>query len=270
MNSQEFDMKSRKLGSATVASNPSRSRRALLVGLTMLLTLPAHAGLSSIFGRVTGHEETGRLSIVLVDVTGSVNGADWTLYERSFQQLLAANRAGDRIVLARIGSDPASRFIALADRSCPLAHKRLEDEMAIKRTNAALAEDFAKIRAETAKPQKSTFILDAISATGQIFNQGRDKKQTLNLLVLSDMIEESPIANFLNGSPQDASTKSLIETRRIQGLLTDLRGVDVYVVGASGKNAEHMVKIQRFWTALFSASSASLQEYGRNIPTIKR
>lgn len=270
MTSKEFDTKSKSFASSTPADNLSRSRRALVVGLSMLVALPAHAGLTELFGRVTGHEDHGRLAVVLIDTTGSVNGADWSLYERSFQQLLAANRAGDRIVLARIGSDPASRFIALADRSIALTHKRFEDEMTLKRTNATLAEDFAKIRTDTAQPQKSTLILDAITATGQIFRQGRDTQQVLTLLVLSDMLEESPIANFLHSTLQDASTKSLIETRRSQGLLPDLRGVDVYVVGASGKNAAHMVKVQNFWTAVFSASNASLKEYGRNIPTIQR
>jgi hypothetical protein len=158
--------------------------------------------------------------------------------------------------------------MALADRSIALKNVRLEDENAVRHAKVALSEDFARIRGEAAKPQNATLILDAISASAQLFTQARANNQDLTLLVLSDMVEESTVANFARVPPDDASSRRIIEVRRSQGLLPDLHGVKTFVVGASGKNAEQMMRIQRFWGAYFAACNASLQDYGRTVPSI--
>ena len=230
----------------------------------------AHAGLSDLVARVTGGEAAGRLSVVLVDVTASVSGADWTLYERAFEALLKTNLVGDRVVLATIGDLPVSKFIAQADRTITVKHKRLEDEASLKRVNAQLADDFVQVKAAAAKPAKATYILDAISATNQLFAQARAQRQALTLMVLSDMIEESPVANFARGTIDNGYATRLIDKRRIQGLLPDLHGVRVYVAGAGGKSGEQMARVQSFWTTFFSATGAELKEYGRNPGSISR
>lgn len=253
------------------ADNGTQVLRRAFLGLVAVSAMhSAHAGLSDLVARVTGNEDPGCLNVVLVDVTASISSDDWALYERGFSGLIETNRAGDRIVLGAIGDRPASKFIARADRAIPLKHKRLEDEANLKRANAQLMDDFAQVRSSSATPAKATFILDAISASEQLFAQGRAQKQALNLLVLSDMIEESPVANFARGPIDAAYAKKLIEARRAQGLLPDLRGVRVYVVGAGGKNGEQMARVQLFWTTFFSATGASLQAYGRNPGPVSR
>ena len=253
------------------ATNGTHVPRRTFLGLAAAAAMhSAHAGLSDLVARVTGTEDPGCLSVVLVDVTASISSADWALYERGFSGLIETNRVGDRIVLGAIGDRPVSKFIARADRAISLKHKRLEDEANLKRANAQLMDDFAQVRSSSATPAKATFILDAISATEQLFAQGRSQKQTLNLLLLSDMVEESPAANFARSPVDAAYAKKLIETRRTQGLLPDLRGVRVYVVGAGGRNGEQMARVQMFWATYFSATGASLQAYGRNPGPVSR
>lgn len=240
------------------------SRRAFLIMAVALSIQSAHAGLGQLLERVTGSGEAGRLAVVLVDVTGSIDSADWVLYERSMQALLATNRPGDRVVLGAVGDQPMSKFIATADRGIVNKHKRLEDEAALKRANTVLGEDFAQLRGQATKPSKATYLLDSIAATGQLFAQGRAKQQGLTLLILSDMVEESPAANFARQPLDENTGRKLIEARRAQGLLPDLAGVRVYVVGASGRSAEQMSRVQGFWRAFFAASGATVQDYGRN------
>lgn len=49
----------------------------------------------------------------------------------------------------------------------------------------------------------------------------------------------------------------------MSGLLPNLADVDVYAVGAGGKNAEQMARIHKFWSAFFEATHAWLRAYGR-------
>ena len=245
-------------------------RRVFLGALAASAVRGAHAGLSDLVARVTGGEAAGRLSVVLIDVTASVSGPDWTLYERAFEALLKTNVVGDHVVLASIGDRPVSKFIAQADRTITVKHKRLEDETSLKRVNAQLVDDFLQIKAAATKPAKATYILDAISATDQLFEQARARRQALTLVVLSDMIEESPVANFARGTPDTVYTTKLIEKRRNQGLLPDLHGVRVHVAGAGGKNGEQMARVQAFWSTFFSATRAELKEYGRNPGSVSR
>jgi hypothetical protein len=84
------------------------------------------------------------------------------------------------------------------------------------------------------------------------------------------MVEESPIANFARQPVDEIAGRKLIDARRTQGLFPDLTGVRVYVVGASGRSGEQMNRIQGFWRAFFSASGATVQDYGRNPAELAR
>lgn len=242
----------------------------MLAITTLLLARLANAGLSEVMEQLMGAQSPNRLAVVLVDTTGSINNADWALYERSYQVLLDSNKVGDRVVLATISDQPVTRFIAIADRTIIRKNIRLEDEASLKRTNTALTQDFQQTKAQTTKPAQATYILDSLTATEQLFSQARAKHQQITLLVLSDMIEESPAANFSRKPPNEASAKQIINTRRTQGLLPDLNDVQVYVVGAGGKSGEQMVRIQKFWINYFSNTGATVQAYGRNPAEIMR
>ncbi len=244
-------------------------RRRMLLGLLGLaLAAPSQAGLTNLVNQVTGSADGGRLAVVLVDVSSSVGAEDWRLYEQAFSELLASSRSGDRVVLAAVGSTPGSRFLVHADRTMARVNRRLEDEATLKRARAALSEDFQALRAKSSVPAKATYLLDAIGATESLFEQGRRVKQRTVLVVLSDMVEESPVANFARVSIDDGYIKQLIDTRRAQKLLPNLQGVGVHAVGASGNTAQHMAALKTLWTQYFSAANAQLLHYARSLPKI--
>lgn len=230
----------------------------------------AYAGIADTLEQLIGKQAPNRIAVVLVDTTGSIANADWTLYDRSFQELLKSNLAGDRVVLATISDQPVTKFIAASDHTIERKDIHLIDEAVLTRTNKALSQDFQQTRSQTSKPAKATFILDTITAVDQIFAQARAKNLQMTLLILSDMIEESPSANFARKTPNEITIKKVIDGRHSQSLLPDLTNVQVYIVGAGGKSGEQMAHIHKFWDAYFSAAGASVQDYGRNPPEFIR
>lgn len=207
----------------------------------------------------------GRLSVVLVDTTASISTADKQLYEGAMQAILAHARPGDRIVLAAVNDRPGSGFVAYADHGFRFDGNSMHDEARARRTRAAVHADFVKLCADNPAPAKATLLIDAVAAVGEIFAQGRAKGQTLQLLLLSDMIEESPTANFARETITPALTERLLEGQRRRGLLPDLKGVLVHVVGAAGTDAAHMARIRGFWQAYFATAGGKLSAYGRTV-----
>jgi hypothetical protein len=222
----------------------------------------AAAGLGDrLGGLLKGHP--GKLSVVLVDTTGSIASEDWQLYERAMQALLAGTKPGDRIVLAAVADRPASKFIAHADHRLPGGGNTMQDEVRGRRTRQALQADFEALRQPKGAPARATCIVDAVAAAAEVLAQGRDAGQALQLLVLSDMIEESPVANFEREKVTPALTERVLGQLRQRKLLPTLAGVQVHVVGAAGRSAEHMAQVKAFWLAFFAATGAQVGSYGR-------
>ena len=205
----------------------------------------------------------GKLSVALVDTTGSIAAEDWQLYERAMQALLAGAKPGDRIVLGEVADRPASRFIAHADHRFANAGNTMQDEVRGRRTRQALKADFETLRKPKGAPARATCILDAVAAAAEVLAQGRQAGQALQLLVLSDMIEESPLANFEREKVTPGVTERVLGQLRQRRLLPSLSGVQVHVVGASGRSAEHMMQVKGFWLAYFAAAGAQVGSYGR-------
>ena len=89
-----------------------------------------------------------------------------------------------------------------------------------------------------------------------------------SLVVLSDMVARSPQL-ALNRAFSEANIDGTVAELQAQGLVPDIAGVEVYVVGAgvaSGDElpGETIVAIQRFWEALFAAAGSELkpERYG--------
>lgn len=224
----------------------------------------AQAGAMDFLKGMLGHDPRQRLIVIQIDVTGSISEQDWQLYEQAYGQVINNLQPGDRVVVSAIGDKPASRFVSIRDESVPKSEGiRLKDDAAIRKLREHLKTDFSQLRTQSAQSVRATCILDAISAAEQVFAQGRAQQRELVYLVLSDMVEESPIANFAKKRVDEAMTARLLEGRRKGGLLPNLAEVEVYVVGAGGKNGEQMVRIHQFWSAYFEATQARLRAYGR-------
>jgi hypothetical protein len=203
------------------------------------------------------------LTVALVDTTGSIAQEDWQLYERAMHALIDSAGAGDRIVMAAVHDRPGSRFQVHADHSFNADGNSMQQAVRARRTRDAVKADFVALRSARQQPARATLLIDAVSATGELFAQGRARGQTLRLLVLSDMLEEGPTANFAREAVTPALVERVIEGQRRRALLPDLANVRVSVVGASGRNAAHMSSVRGFWQSFFAASGAHVEAYGR-------
>lgn len=83
------------------------------------------------------------------------------------------------------------------------------------------------------------------------------------LVVLSDMIQESPDYNFakLAGPASSEASRILIELRE-RGRIPDLKGTKIFVHGRTGNSNLQIENIERFWRKYFAATQGELVAYG--------
>jgi hypothetical protein len=205
-----------------------------------------------------GIGEAPRTTIALIDRSGSINPEDLSIYQESLNAIGADLDSGDRFVVANIGDSTRSEFRPEFDLQVPESDKRIEREAAVRtahaRLNAALPE---LLPGEDRPPSSATRILDAIAAASQAY--GPAPHEGARLLLLSDGVEESAVANLakIEGVGEIVG---VIEEVRSAGLLPDLRGVEISVIGAGGANYP---AVRAFWTAYANATGAKLVNYGR-------
>lgn len=119
-----------------------------------------------------------------------------------------------------------------------------------------------------AKPAPSTDLMNAFQLAEQVFtsNECRGAKEK-TLLVFSDMLEQSKRYNFDSERLTDKRISEIIARERKDGHLPDLKGVRVWVAGATASaggsrrvNPEKIYQIRNFWLAYFKASGADLSK----------
>ncbi len=79
------------------------------------------------------------------------------------------------------------------------------------------------------------------------------------VLSLSSVFSYS-IANLDRAALDSAAIGAALARARAEGLLPDLAGVELHIVGAGGR---HYGAVERFWRAYAEATGARLAGYGR-------
>lgn len=218
----------------------------------------AQAGLEDIVGRMLGTIKP-QTTVVLLDRSASIALEDKALYLASLDGVSESLVAGDRVMLARIGDRARSGFRVEQDVTVERTGKRLNDREAVDKAKLILkayAADF--VGSNDQNPAKHTLILEAISAAAEAY--GAAPREGAHLVLLTDGIEESNLANFKHGRMDEAAITAILKRIQLSGLLPNLRGVNVYLVGAGGSN---YAEIERFWRRYFAKTGATLKSYGR-------
>lgn len=197
-----------------------------------------------------------RTTVVLVDASGSINTADREIYLQSLQAVGETLAAGDRVLVARVGDQSRSDFRAASDITVKQTGIRLDEEEAVEKARAELAQRAAELIAP--ENAKSTRIMEAITAAAEAF--GPVPREGGYLLLLTDAVEESDLANFARTAPNETAIASVLQKAKKAGLVPDLQGVNVSLVGAGGS---HYAEIEQFWRAYFAETGATLKSYGR-------
>ena len=197
-----------------------------------------------------------RTTVVLVDASGSIKPADREIYLQSLQAVGATLAAGDRILVARVGDQSRSDFRAASDITVKHTGIRLDEEEALEKARADLSQRAAALIAP--ENAKSTRIMETIAAAAETF--GSFPRKNGYLLLLTDGVEESATANFARSAPNGAVIASVLQKAKKAGLVPDLQGVNVSLVGAGGS---HYAGIEQFWRAYFAETGATIKSYGR-------
>jgi hypothetical protein len=102
---------------------------------------------------------------------------------------------------------------------------------------------------------KTTEIIAGIREAAQQFKKENAREKYL--VILSDMVEESEYYNF---AKKKVDAGQILKKEADEGRLPDLKGVKVYVSGATAKNESKMDEIRKFWLEYFKITGADLNE----------
>lgn len=201
--------------------------------------------------------------VVLIDRSGSIAPGDRNIYARSIDSIGDGLDTGGRMLVAEIGDTDRSRFQTLLDLRAEDSDVRLKREANLRKARAELADAIPGLLPEgPGEAADSTRILEAIAAASEAFRPGAGEAG--RLFILSDGVEEGPVVNLarLPGGPE--AIGSALEEARATGLLPDLRGVKIYIIGAGGDGTSMGVQgIRSFWQAYADATGATLVRIGR-------
>jgi hypothetical protein len=194
------------------------------------------------------------LFVVFVDASQSRSPEDWSIYDETFTTLLTHVKPGDRIVVGPISASTLRTFRPSIDRTVAKTGIVLNDEEDLQRVEDDVRKSFVALR--DARSENETHILEALDIAAQL-HAADTKRPRCRVVILSDMLENSPEARFARAEITPSMTQSLIEKRRSHGALPNLSGIEVDVAGASAPNAEMFHAVREFWLSYFQAAGAT-------------
>jgi hypothetical protein len=204
-----------------------------------------------------------KVNVVLIDRSGSIPAEDRKLYARSIEGIGAGINAGGRVLVAEIGDTDRSHFRTLLDIRVEDSDVRLKREGNLRKARTELTEALPILLPEAPGPAAgSTRILETIAAAAEAFHA--DSARGGRLFILSDAIEESRAVNLARLPAGPDAVAGAIAEARTAGLLPDLKGVDLHIIGAGGDGTPSGVEgIRAFWQAYAEATGATLVNIGR-------
>ena len=220
-------------------------------GLVPLVSALAVAGCHDAQGRESPSQ--AHSYIVGIDISGSRTKTDLEESRKLLDGLIDRLQAGDRLTLIEVyqgGRQPARQWsdsIRTPRNSEPTGSdlRRLNDFKAIARIQTSILFDSVR-----AKEIQSTDIFGTLARAADYARASRNRPTTL--LLLSDMINETPSVNMISKEiPGDSWIRHLAAAKRIP----QLGGVCVVVAGADVSSA-HGAAIRDFWNKYFEAAGA--------------
>jgi hypothetical protein len=213
--------------------------------------------------------ERGTALVIFVDFSGSIQSGQRASFRREIEgQIMPSLGPGDRVVVAPIHDKTLTAFRPFAEVILPVkpvfsgwANNVIKFNQQAQASDAqfrALKEAFRVEVAEglaRAPASPHTDIFSSLIVTEKLFADERRRKV---LLLMSDMIEDTPTYNFEKIRWGTDTTPRLLAELEAKRMVADLSGVCVYVSGASARTAELAQHIGRFWEAYFKQARADL------------
>jgi hypothetical protein len=216
-------------------------------------------------------EETPRVIVVLVDMSGSTNLARRTVYREAFEKIYENLRQGDRIMVGTITGRSYIDFKPTVDVEIPKKSIWVNRIQFERKLTEAKEEIRMKVEGLLSHKRGTprTEILNSLNIADTIFHN--EKRQKI-LVVLSDMIQDSREYNFAHVQVTDTYINKVIRYRQKHNLIPNLTDVKVYVAGASGADSNKFRSVERFWARYFEKSGAdfSPHRYGHSLISFEK
>lgn len=221
----------------------------------------------------------GKTVVVLTDVSGSVRDREAiSNYEDAFRKVVATLDPGDVLVVAWISARSESEPRLPINEVMPAVRKtvsnRLSEEAARKTAEEALVprkkaliHRFDALLEAPERAAPTTDILGALELAHRIFESYSRSKRAL--VVLSDMVQESPELSLKNQALGPRQRSRLVGNLHRKGRIPRLSGVRVWVVGARNSEVRRFREIRSFWMEVFKAAGARLNEADYGGPLIR-
>ena len=211
-----------------------------------------------------GPSRPPRLIVLLDDLSGSRRKMDRTNQQTTINNIVTSLKAAeepaaaDKLVVAAIGDAPLSEF-AVINSSMITYVGRPDRSQQIAAQREKLSTMIGSI--EPLAASRETRIFDALAGSAEVL--AADPSRRPAVCIVSDMLEDSPIAKFAFAAPTEHTTRGILNRLKIQGLVPDLKGAEVYVTGGGGKDGAAYEAIKHFWQAYFVNAKGNLVSYTR-------
>jgi hypothetical protein len=240
------------------------------LGFAVLIALLLSAGC-----QISGTQTNNTNSVFIfsaIDVSGTTAG-ERSAYASDFSKILDQMKGGDTLWADVITeSSLATARIPIKAEFAPYsAFTSNEDDYPkqLVAQKAALNEKLAQWITTQKTPR--TTILDAMLLAQKVLRGEKATAASRRVLVIfSDMLEDDGQYRFdcMNLSP--AAVQQILKREKAAGRIADLRGVTVFVAGATADRKLDRRKIQQieaFWRAYFSMAGTELSDerYGASL-----
>ena len=207
--------------------------------------------------------------VVLLDKTASVKDQKG-VFSSAVKKIIGSLGPGDRFRLAEITGSSAADFDFVLKTRIPKnpPYNVLETNEAEYRDTVNKLDKKRKLIRQKLLEQTKSELAKRPSAMqtdlfGAIYTASlylSDKKGKKILVVLSDMIEENDHWRFNKVKWTQTLEQKILSREEKLGLVPNMHGIEVYVVGARGNSLEVMQNIRHFWEAYFKKAGATFTE----------
>lgn len=223
--------------------------------------------------------QTGKVICVLFDLSETTNTPVIRKnYLDKFRMVLHTMKPGDVIEAALITEKSSSELNLSIECEFPVIESKSNTELFEKearlRTDAMLSHkmDSLLLVADSVlfKPKRKilqTEIMSSLQVAERVFKSFKQPRKIL--VIFSDMMEDSKHYNFERENFIGTRINKIITEQKEKKLLPDLKGVKIYVAGASHKDSEKYNATKLFWFEYFKSTGTEIeqQNYGAALIT---
>jgi hypothetical protein len=222
-------------------------------------------------GRASAQEKLNLVIAVDLSASVAVKGHDGeSQFNKNIQgvtRLLSTIPVGSKVTIIGITENSFAEPYILLSASVSSDEGYFGERLSAARQTIVLA--WQKRAAQLQPSAKSTDILGALLVASEIFRKAQPNHKNA-LVIYSDMRHATRKLNLEDLAILHVESTLVVMQR--QGLLAQLSGVTVYVLGAdsSGRDASQWRALNQFWIAYFKEVGARLVDYTqlRDVPTL--